>query len=166
MHLDWADYAPHDAGVAGPLRDVPRDVAEAYFAAVMAARPVRLAALAALTARHGVALEPAPLGAWLAVVAPGQPEPMWSGLVADVALWLGEHIIARAPVLSWRLCTSHKKATGYHRPVVMGFTKVADPHYYVDVAFVVASWADLAARRRAVEPGFLATIADVTVADA
>ena len=56
-------------------------------------------------------------------------------------------------------------ATGYQRPVLMGFPRVADPHYYVDVAFMVASWVDLAARRRAVKPDFLATIVEVTVTD-
>jgi len=165
MHLDWADYVPRDAGVVGSLRDAPRETAEMHFARLLSARAERRTALAALASRHGVTLEPTALGAWLVAIAP-QPEPWWSGLVADVSLWLGDHIIARAPTLAWRLCTSHKKATGYHRPVLMGFTKVADPHYYVDVAFMVASWADLAARRRAVKSEFLATIADVTAADA
>lgn len=164
--MDWADYVPFDAGVDGLLRDATREVAEAHFARLMSARDPRRAALAALASRHGVVLEPAAVGAWLVQVAPGQPEHLWTGLVADVALWLGDHIIARAPTLAWRLCTSHKKATGYQRPVLMGFTKVEDANYYVDVAFMVASWADLAARRRMAKPDFLQTIVDVTVTDA
>ena len=123
---------------------------------------------------HGVALEPASLGAWLLAVlgaaaatpSHGPDADRWTGLVADVSLWLGDHIIARAPALSWRLFTSHKKATGYQRPVLMGFTRVDDRFYYVDIAFMVASWADLAAKRRLVKADFLATVETVTLADA
>jgi hypothetical protein len=44
---------------------------------------------------------------------------------------------------------------------------VPDPRYYVDVAHLVASWADLASRRRPnVRRDFLATIEKTTVADA
>ena len=165
--LEWRDYEPFDARVTGALRDTDRAVAEDHFARLMAARPERLAALAALAARHGVALEPAALGAWLVAEAPdASSDARWSGLVADVALWLGERLIARAPALRWELFVSHKKATGYQRPVLVGFTRVADRHYYVDVAFMVASWAELAARRRAAKAEFLVTIEAVTLEDA
>ena len=164
--IDWGHYSPFDARVIGTLRDATRADAEDHFARLMAARPERLAALATLAARHGVALEPAALGAWLVAAAPdASPDPRWSGLVADVALWLGERLIARAPALRWELFVSHKKATGYQRPVLVGFTKVADRHYYVDVAFMVASWAELAARRRAAKADFLVTIEAVTLQD-
>jgi hypothetical protein len=166
--LDWGDYESFDARVTGALRDAERADAEDHFARLMAARPERLAALAALAARHGVALEPADLGAWLVAAAPeASADPArWTGLVADVALWLGERLIARAPALRWELFVSHKKATGYQRPVLVGFTRVADSHYYVDIAFVVASWAELAARRRAAKRDFLVTIEAVTLQDA
>jgi hypothetical protein len=169
--MKWDDYVPFDAGVTGPLRDASRADAEAHFARLMAARADRRAQLARLAARHGVDLAaadaPARLGAWLIAAAPAaSADPRWSGLVADVALWLGERMIARAPALRWELFVSHKKATGYQRPVLVGFTRVADRHYYVDVAFMVASWAELAARRRMAKPDFLATIEEVTLRDA
>ena len=165
--LDWGSYEPFDARVTVALRDADRNAAEDHFARLMAARRERLDALAALAERHGVDLEPAALGAWLVAAAPdASPDPRWSGLVADVALWLGERLIARAPALRWELFVSHKKATGYQRPVLVGFRQVADAHYYVDVAFLVASWAELAARRRAVRADFLATIEQVTLRDA
>jgi hypothetical protein len=166
LTIDWDDYEPFDARVSGALRDAAREDAEAHFARLMAARPARVAALAALAGRHGVALEPAALGAWLVEVLPLADAARASGLVADVALWLGERIISLAPSLRWELFVAHKKATGYQRPVLVGFTRVADPRYYVDVAFMVASWAELAARRRAVKADFLATIEQVTLADA
>ncbi|MCA9677989.1 MAG: hypothetical protein KC464_23390, partial [Myxococcales bacterium] len=90
----------------------------------------------------------------------------WTGVVADVALWLGDRVVARAPAVRWELCASHKKATGYQRPVLVGFGKVADRFYYVDVAHMVASWAQLAARGRPYRADFLATIEQVTLADA
>jgi hypothetical protein len=176
--LVWGDYLPFDAQVSGTLRDAPRDVAEAHFARLMAARAERQAALAAIVAANGATLDADGLGAWLqpALAAAGKPALdgddawRWSGLIADVALWLGEHIIATARAggspLDWALCVSHKKATGYQRPVLMGFRSVEDRNYYVDVAFMVASWADLAARGRQARPDFLATIARVTAADA
>lgn len=163
--FDWGAYTPFDARVTGALRDAPREVAEDLFARLMAARADRAAALAALAPAP---LEPAPLGAWLLAIAPAASADAarWTGLVADVALWLGDRIVAAAPHLRWELFTSHKKATGYQRAVLTGFTKIEDPRYYVDVAFMVASWADLCARRRLARPDFLATIEEVTLRDA
>ena len=127
----------------------------------------------------GIALDaagPAAVGGWLAdalgaegaAALTGPDAALWTGLVADVALWLGERTIgASHGRLRWELLTAPKKATGYQRPVLVGFTSVADPRYYVDVAHLVASWADLAARRR---PGlrrdFLATIEATILRDA
>jgi hypothetical protein len=169
--FDWGAWEPFDARLAAPLREVTREVAEDHFARLMAARAERMSALEALASRHGTPLEAGALSAWLArslraAGATAIQDPMWSGLVADVSLWLGEQLIARSGTLRWELFTSHKKATGYQRPVLTGFSKVADRHYYVDIAFMIASWAELAARGRAVKEDFLATIFDVTLRDA
>src|SRR5688500_7821460 len=94
--IDADGYEPFDPGITGPLRDVSRADAETHFARLMAARPARGAALAALAARHGVALDPAALGAWLVDALPGTDPALASGVVADVALWLGERLIAAA----------------------------------------------------------------------
>jgi hypothetical protein len=176
--VDLTGYEPFDAGVRGPLRDATRADAERCFTRLMAARAARIDQLGALAARHGVAFEPAAVGAWLvrelggvnAVASPpqrGREGPLWIDAIAvDAALWLGERIIAAAPAISWILLTAPKKSTGYQRAVLTGFARVDDPRYYVDVAHLVASWAELAARRRAVKPDFLATIEAVTLADA
>ena len=168
--MDLAGYQPFDAGVTGPLRDAPREAAERHFERLMTARAQRRDALAALWARNcgGAAIEPAALGAWLAreLADAGAIDATWSGVIADVALWLGERMIAAAPHLAWTLCVAPKKATGYQRPVLVGFRRVDDPRYYVDVAHLVASWAELAARRRPIKADFLATIEAVTLADA
>ena len=157
--------------MTGPLRNATRDAAERYFARLMQARAARVASLEMLCARNGLAppIEPAALGAWLAphLADAGAPLPaMLTGVIADVSLWIGERIIAAAPHISWTLLVAPKKATGYQRPVLIGFRRVDDPRYYVDLAHMVASWAELAAKRRPIQLDFLATIERVTLADA
>jgi hypothetical protein len=184
--FDWGSWEPFEAKIEGPLRNLERERAVDHFERLMAARPARFAALTALAARHGVVLgdhvdddSPQRLGGWLAgaLAAAGRDALTgdqawrWTGLVADAALWLGERIVAMAHArggaeVRWALCTSHKKATGYQRPVLVGFRRVADAHYYVDVAHMVASWAGLASRGRPIKADFLATIATTTAADA
>lgn len=178
--MDFTGYEPLDPGVHGPLRDATREDAERHFTRLIAARDARRAALAALWTRHGgpASLDdadaPARLGAWLAgelaaADAPltGPDAALWTGVIADVSLWLGERIIAATGgAVRWTLLTAPKKATGYQRPVLVGFTRVDDPRYYVDLAHLVASWAGLAARRRPIKPDFLATIEQVTLRDA
>ncbi len=169
--MDFTGYQPFEPGVRGPLRDATREAAERHFARLMQARAARVASLSMLYERNGGAapMEPAALGAWLAprLADAGAPLPaVFTGVVADVSLWLGERIIAAAPHVAWTLLTAPKKATGYHRPVLTGFRRVEDPRYYVDLAHLVASWAELAAKRRPIQLDFLATIERVTLADA
>jgi hypothetical protein len=174
-----ADWAPLILETSEPLRDVPRDVAERVFAALMAARTARGQALEALAASHGVTLAGDDatrslgtwLGDWLRRLGPealgGAESRRFSGLAVDAALWLGQRIIARSgDVLRWELYTGVKKSTGYQRAVLTGFRKVDDPRYYVDVAHFVSSWCELCARRRAARSDFLATIEETTLADA
>jgi hypothetical protein len=194
----WTEYEPFDAAIVEPLRNVAREIADDHFRRLMDARATRHQHLAALVLRNAHieldAASPEALGTWLmaalhdagpaALV--GVDAALWTGLVADVALWLGERIIRQAAELEraggvrpqvgalgapgpvrWEVLTAPKKATGYHRPVLVGFIRVPDPRYYVDVAHLVASWADLASRRRPqVRPDFLATIERTTLADA
>ena len=167
--MDWRGYEPFDAEITGPLRDATREAAQRHFDRLMAARDERRAMLARL-----VALEsPADVGAWLAGALAAADAPLdgpdawrWTGVIADVAWWLGERMIAAAPHLRWELLVAPKKATGYQRPVLVGFRRVDHDNYYVDVAHLVASWAALAARRRPARPDFLATIEEVTLRDA
>lgn len=156
----------------GTLRDVSRAEAEAHFARLMAARPARRAALSAWL-EDQVDLDaqtaPATVGARLLreLAALGDATtPLGRSLAADVALWLGDRACARAPQLTWQLYTAHAKATGYQRAVLVGFAGVEDPRYYVDVAHLVAAWADLAARGRAARADFLQTIETTILADA
>jgi hypothetical protein len=178
--VDFAGYTPLPSPVRVPLREASRLEAEALYEILLASRPRRIAALAALWRHHDPAADlaaddaPARLGGWLAAaLAAAGPEALtgadaarWAGVVVDVTLWLGERLIAAAPQLRWHFQGTHKKSTGYQRAVLTGFTRVDDRHYYVDLAHFVATWAELAARRRPARPDFLATIAATTLADA
>lgn len=170
--IDFSGWEPLAIDAAGPLREAPREVAEAAYDALMAALPARIAALEALAARHGVAATPEALGGWLiagaAVAGPSEiGTPAWSGLAADVALWLGARVIAATGgAVRWEHYVAHKKATGYQRAVLVGFAAVDDDRYYVDVAHFVASWLELALRRRGARADFLAVIAATALRDA
>ena len=176
---DLGDYAPLASEADGPLRLAARDVALREFDRLMAARAERVAALTALATRHGVDLAaddaPLALGRWLvAAGAEAGPEaledPRWAGLAVDVALWLGERVLARAHAaggaLRWELYTGVKKSTGYQRAVLTGFRRVDDPRYYVDIAHFVGGWLELALRRRPARVDFLAVIEATTLRDA
>ena len=178
--MDFTGYTPSDAHAVlsdvTTLRQAERSAAEAHFDALMASRARRFAELATLARCNSaidIALDDAPVavGAWLvpalAAVGPSATSMVhWTSVIGDVALWLGDRMIARAPQLSWQLFTSHKKATGYQRPVLIGFSRVDADDYYVDIGHLVAAWADLAARRRAARTDFLSVIEITTLGDA
>lgn len=166
------NYSPWPALAKGSLRTVSREEAEQFFAWFMAARADRLKILAqwvpATTRADAAAVGSVVLGMLREAsyaAYQDQRAAAVTAFVGDVGIWLGERIIAAAPVLTWRLMTSHKKATGYQRPVLMGFPRL-DPAYYVDVGFFVASWAELAARGRMARGEFLASVEASALADA
>ena len=179
---DLGDYQPLPSLARGPLRLAERADAEREYAALMAARAARTEALTTLAAGHGVVLTGdtalLDLGGWLCAAGAGAgPDGLtgpdaarWAGVAVDVALWLGERIIARAGAtggaLRWTLYTGIKKSTGYQRAVLTGFRRVTEASYYVDVAHFVGGWLELALRRRPARPDFLAVIEATTVADA
>lgn len=155
-------WQPLDLGLVGPLRDASREDAERAYALLMNARKQRCEMLVALAGTDDThAMSP-----WLARTAEELGVDRTDALAVDASLWLGERLIAKAPQLRWELYTGVKKSTGYQRAVLTGFTKVADPRYYVDVAHFVASWLELCARRRAAKPDFLVTIEQTTLRDA
>ncbi len=174
--IEFGSWTALPLAVDGPLRDASRATAQALFSTLVHAQAERCAALVVLAKLNQVELSDvataasaASLGAWLKPSLPrtvSPTDPRGYGLATDIALWLGCGIIAEAPQVHWQLLTSHKKSTGYQRAVLTGFSRVDDPHYYVDVAHFVASWVDYAIRQRAAREDFLATIYATTLADA
>ncbi len=151
-----------DLGVSGPLRDATRAEAERAFERLMAAREARCRMLVELAGTDELEV----MSPWLARAARELGVERVDGIAVDAALWLGERIIAQAPWLRWELYVGVKKSTGYQRAVLVGFRRVDDARYYVDVAHFVASWLELCARRRAVKEDFLVTVFETTLADA
>jgi hypothetical protein len=173
--VDWTGYQLFDAGIDRALREVSREDAERHFALVMRERPARLRGLRELLARNGVAeVGVQGLNDWLVAALRAEKargvDPLrgpeagaWYSLIVDLALELGEVIMAAAPHVGWQLFTKLEKATGYQRPVLSGFRGVSDPSYYVDVAHLVSTYVGLVCRGQQVKPDYLATLVRIAI---
>ncbi len=63
----------------------------------------------------------------------------WYAVGLDIGLFLGEAIIERASGIDWCLLTAGPKDISFQRPVLMGFSVVANPLYNVDPEILVAA---------------------------
>ena len=61
-------------------------------------------------------------------------------MVNDVALFLGDVLIERCPGLHWEFFTWGKKNAAYQRHVIMGFSRVPNPKYNIDIDAAVAAY--------------------------
>lgn len=157
----WEAYPPFDPGVAQPLHEVSARDAKAAFARVMDARPERRAALAGLLRANGVELDSTDEGIqrlddWFRTsvegdgTGSGRLRPVWYSVVNDVALFLGDVMVERRPQLSWTFFDKGKKDAAFQRHVIMGFTKVANPRYNIDIDRLVATHGHQIVRGQAV----------------
>lgn len=152
MSVDWDGYEPFDPGVWGPVQDLPRKDARAAYDRLMAERTQRVAALRSLLEANGVDVG----GSWADVGVqalndwfrrevetdkgdPTRLRSVWYSVVNDIGLALGDLMISRSPSLRWAFFDESKKDAAYQRHVIMGFTKVANPDFYVDVDAAVAT---------------------------
>jgi hypothetical protein len=74
---------------------------------------------------------------------PEQPDRLrnlWYAVVNDMALYLGDVIIDRAPTLRWTFFDKATRDLAYQRHVLMGFSKAANPLYNVDIDMRLASY--------------------------
>jgi hypothetical protein len=152
VSTNWDEYVVYHPGVLGPANTLPRSEARLAFIKLMEARPERIEMLRRLLMASGVELSSADsaiqdLNDWfLANVEadpkkPGRLQAEWYSVVNDVALFLGDVIIGRCPSLHWEFFVWGKKNVSYQRPVIMGFSKIANPKYNMDVDMVVATYA-------------------------
>jgi hypothetical protein len=152
MAIDWDEYEPFDPGVRQPLHELSKKEARAAFERLMAAKADRIAALGQLLKANGVELDETDsavqdLNDWFQAnveadrANSGRLVPMWYSVVNDVALFLGDLIISRHPQLRWTMFEAGKKDAAFQRHVVMGFTKVSNPKYNLDVDMAVATYA-------------------------
>ena len=58
----------------------------------------------------------------------------------DIALFLGDVIINQAPNLKWVMFDKGARDIAFQRHVIMGFSKVANPKYNVDIDLLIATY--------------------------
>ncbi|WP_370934522.1 hypothetical protein [Amycolatopsis sp. cg13] len=100
---------------------------------------------------------------------PDNPERLrnlWYAVVNDVAMFLGGLVVSRNPNLHWALFTGGKRDVAFHKHVVMGFSKVANPKYNLDIDRIVATYAYQIIEGQDVDPEFFRRIMDMAAADA
>jgi len=152
MSIDWNGYAPYELRFEGPRNELSRSQAREEFEHIMAARVERRDQLASLLEVNGVELsntdaEIQELNDWLvdnieeSDHTPGVPESWWFAVTFDVAIFLGDVVIDRAPGLHWSLFTAGERDISYQRPVIVGFAKVKNPKYNLDFDRLLATWA-------------------------
>src|SRR5262249_24477501 len=74
---------------------------------------------------------------------PGRLAPVWYSIVNDIALFLGDVMIQRHPELRWEFFIWAKKDISYQRHVIMGFNRVSNPKYNIDIDAAVAAYGHL-----------------------
>ena len=161
MSVDWADYVPFDPGVDRPLHEVSRREARAAFQRLMAFKAARIDVVRQLLERNGVTLgstdtQLQSLNDWFRAevkgdLTTGRLLPLWYAVINDVALFLGDVIIERSPGLTWVM---HDKARGdlsYQRHVLVGFSRVPNPRYHVDIDWLLATYGHRVVARSGVD---------------
>lgn len=152
MTTAWDDYEPYVPLDSVPHHETTRAQAKKSFEHLMAARPERERQLRNLLAANDIDLGAddtalQQLNDWFATnVEPNPDDPgrlrnLWYAVVNDVSLYLGDVLIAREPALSWAISPGGKRDLAYNKHVVVGFTKVANPKFYVDIDRLVATHA-------------------------
>lgn len=131
---DWSDYEVYSPWAWGPWHTLPRQDARQLYNKLMADKPARLDMLRRLLAASGITLDDTDEGIqalndWLvthvepSTTTPGVLSPAWYSVVGDIALFLGDVIIARCPGLRWTLHTGGKRTVSYQQPVLTGFAE-------------------------------------------
>jgi hypothetical protein len=146
--IDFSDYQCFDPGVYRPLSEVTKAEAKKHFDRLMREKNERISQFKALVARSGIDLNGSEnsiqkLNDWFFQnVEPSEKEPerlkpIWYSVVNDIALFLGEEIIRKAPNLRWEVLLSGKNNLSYQRPVITGFSKVKNPKYNIDLDWTI-----------------------------
>lgn len=151
VSMNWDDYEIYNPAVFGPLHTLPRADARRAFRRLMEAKPERVSMLRRLLRASGVELSGTDtaiqnLNDWFLANVEADPEnpgrllPEWYSATNDIALFLGDVIIERCPGLHWEFYIWGKKDVSYQRPVIMGFRRVTNPKYNIDIDAMVAAY--------------------------
>lgn len=161
MTVDWDGFVPFDPGVSRPLGEVSRREARAAFGHLIASKEDRLEQLRQLLAANGVALSASQtdlqlVNDWFRQEVEGDESgrlvPRWYAVVNDLALFLGEVVIARCPNISWQMFEKGKRDVAYQRHVLMGFSQVPNPNYNVDIDRLLAAYGHRIVAGQSVDP--------------
>jgi hypothetical protein len=176
MSVEWDGYSPFDPGVNRPLHEVSRREARKAFDRLMAAKDDRKESLGRLLAANGVTLDDSDDGIqrlddWFCDNVEGEARAgrlhnVWYAVVNDISLFLGDTMIKRSPNLRWEFFDISKRDVGYQRHVILGYTKVADPYYYVDIDMVVATYGVRIVADMETKPGLFVAVLAESQADA
>ena len=142
--VNWGEYEPHDYPSYLAQNDLPRPEARRVYSSLMRIKTGRIDQLRGFLKLNGIELDNSDhavraLNEWVrfSVEAdPSEPRELpvrWVSVLNDVALYLGELMIARNPGLRWELFVWGKKNIAYQHHVIMGFSKVEHSKYNVDL---------------------------------
>lgn len=175
--VDFSNYECFDPGVDRPLSEVTKAEAQKHYDHLMSQKSRRIAQLKDLLKHSGVDLNGddssiQKLNDWFFKnVEPSEKDPeslmpIWYSVVNDIALFLGEEIIRRAPNLRWQLFLSGKKNLSYQRPVVIGFSKVKNPKYNIDLDWTIGVYGHRIIAKNEEERDLFVQIVNSAVKDA
>jgi hypothetical protein len=170
VSVNWNGYEIYHPSTPGPAHELSRVDARREYDTLMAAVPRRIEMLRQLLAAYGVALAGTDAGIqdlndWFLgnvepdPVRPGRLLSEWYSVVRDVALFLGETLIGRCPGLRWEFFTWGKKDVAYQHHVIMGFARVPNPKYSLDLEAAVCAYG----HRIIASRGSIAQLGRVTV---
>lgn len=175
--MNWDGYEPYVPPYDRPHAELTKSQARESYERLMKAVPERVERLRRLLHRNGIEIgdedeSVQELNDWFrANVEPNPDNPdrlrnLWYSVVNDVAVFLGNLVVARCPNLHWTLFTGGKRDVAFHKHVVMGFSKVANPRYNLDIDRVVATYAYRIIEGQDVETDYFCRILDMAAADA
>lgn len=145
--MEWHEYELYEPVTFGLHSELSRKDASVEYENLMAQKEKRIALLGALVVHDGVTLDGSnvsvqALNDWFIThaeeddVRRGFISGRWVSVAIDIALYLGETLIARHPNLRWEFYTwGGKRANGYHQAVILGFS-TEDPKFHTNLALV------------------------------
>ncbi|MGW4400236.1 hypothetical protein ACWEHA_33510 [Amycolatopsis nivea] len=174
--MNWDGYEPYVPPYAQPHAELTKRQARESYERLMEAVPDRVEQLRNLLLCNGIELGDGDesvqeLNDWFRVnVEPNPDNPerlrnLWCAVANDVAVFLGSLVVARNPSLHWALFTGGKRDVAFHKHVVMGFSKVANPKYNLDIDRVVATYAYRIIEGQDVETDYFCRIMELAAAD-
>ena len=84
-----------------------------------------------------------------------RPSPEAFSLCNDIGMYLGEMLRQCSSTLHWELLTWNKRDVYYHRPVILGFSKVKNRNFSVDFYDMLCGYAFRLVRGRGRQVGLI-----------